>query len=163
VGRVGWTTLVGAGAFVVHEGRLLMVKQRRPYGVHWEVPSGYYEPGESLEEAAAREVLEETRIAIEIGELVCTMMWEREHDRRRNVLAFFEAAPLDATVAPRAQTEEGIDDAQYVDPFVLVDEIHPLERAVIERWWQTRANGFHASADVAVRPDGTQSYEIRVV
>jgi hypothetical protein len=32
-----------------------MVLQRRPYGVHWEAPSGYHEPGESLEAAAALE------------------------------------------------------------------------------------------------------------
>jgi hypothetical protein len=108
-------------------------------------------------------VLEETAIAVEIEELVCTMVWRREHDRRRNVLVFFSATPVDPRALPRAQAEEAIEDARYIDPFQVLDELHPLERAVIERWWQTRANGFHVSADVAVRPDGTQSYEIRVV
>lgn len=154
--------MAGAGALVVHDGRLLMVRQRRPYGVHWEIPSGYYEPGESFEEAAAREVLEETAIAVEVRELVCTMMWQREHDRRRNVLAFFNAIPLDPTVVPRAQTEEEIEDARYLDPVELHDEIHPLERPVLERWWDTRVGGFHVHADVTVQPDGTQAYAIRV-
>jgi 8-oxo-dGTP pyrophosphatase MutT (NUDIX family) len=57
--------------------------------VHWEFPSGYYEPGESFEETAEREVLEETGVAVEIEELLCTMTWERTHDHRRNLLAFF--------------------------------------------------------------------------
>jgi 8-oxo-dGTP pyrophosphatase MutT (NUDIX family) len=45
-----WTTLSGAGGIVVRDGRLLMIRQRRPYGVHWEFPSGHYEPGESFEQ-----------------------------------------------------------------------------------------------------------------
>ena len=52
-----------------------------------------YEPGESFEQTTAREVLEKTAIAVEVGELVCTMVWEREHDMRRNVLAYFLATP----------------------------------------------------------------------
>jgi 8-oxo-dGTP diphosphatase len=139
-----------------------MVEQRRQYGVHWELPSGYYEPGESLEEAAAREVLEETAIAVEVGELVCTMVWKREHDRRSNVLAYFAASPLDPLAEPRAQTEEDIDDARYLDPQQTSAEIHPLHQVILERWWETRVGGFHVHADVTVHPDGTQSYAMRV-
>jgi ADP-ribose pyrophosphatase YjhB (NUDIX family) len=58
-----WTTLTGTGGLVVMDGRLLMVRQRRPYGVFWEMPSGFHEPGESLEQTTAREVLEETGVA----------------------------------------------------------------------------------------------------
>jgi 8-oxo-dGTP diphosphatase len=160
---VTWTTLSGAGALVVRDGHLLMIRQRRPYGVHWEVPSGYYEPGESFEEAAAREVLEETAIAVEIGELVCTMVWEREHDRRRNLLAFFAATPLDPDAEPRAQAEEDIEDARYLDPRSISDEIHPLEQVVVERWWEKRSTGFHVHAHVNVLPDGSQSYVFRPI
>lgn len=140
-----------------------MIRQRRPYGVHWEVPSGYYEPGESLEEAAAREVLEETAIAVEVGELVCTMVWEREHDRRANVLVYFVAVPVDPGAAPRPQIEEDIDDAQYLDPLAVFAEIHPLEQVILERWWETRAVGFHVHADVTVHADGAQSYAFRPI
>jgi ADP-ribose pyrophosphatase YjhB (NUDIX family) len=159
---MSWTTMAGSGALVEHEGRLLMIRQRRPYGVHWEIPSGYYEAGESFEETAAREVLEETAIAVEVRELVCTMTWEREHDGRRNVLAFFTAVPVDPSASPRAQAEEEIEDARYVDPLTVLDEIHPLERPVVERWRATRTGGFHVDAKISVRPDGTQAYEIRV-
>jgi ADP-ribose pyrophosphatase YjhB (NUDIX family) len=159
---LSWTTLTGAGGIVVHDGRLLMIRQRRPYGVYWEFPSGYYEPGESFEQATAREVLEETAIAVEVGELVCTMVWKREHDRRQNVLAYFLATPLDPAQEPRAQLEEDIEDARFVDPSELsVAEIHPLDQAILERWWEARAMGFHVHADVLVQPDGTQSYVFR--
>jgi 8-oxo-dGTP diphosphatase len=160
--RVTWTTLTGAGGIVLSDNKLLLIRQRRPYGIHWEFPSGYYEPGESFEQATAREVLEETAIAVEIGELVCTMVWEREHDRRRNVLAYFLATPVDAAAKPRAQADEDIEDAQFVDPSGLsAAEIHPLHQAILGRWWDTRSAGFHLFADVTVLPNGTQSYAFR--
>jgi hypothetical protein len=106
-------------------------------------------------------VLEEAAIAVEVGELVCTMVWEREHDRRRNLLAFFVATALDPGADPRPQLEEDIDAAAYVDPFSLGETLHPLDRPVLENWWSSRATGFHLHADVTVNPDGTQSYEFR--
>lgn len=158
---MSWTTLTGASAIVVHDGRLLMIRQRRPYGVHWEFPSGYYEAGESLEQTAAREAVEETAVAVAVEELVCTMTWEREHDRRRNVLAFFLAVPVDPSAPPRAQSEEDIDDALYADPADLMTEIHPLDSVILERWWENRVTGFHIQANVTVHDDGTQSYAFR--
>lgn len=139
-----------------------MIRQRRSYGVHWELPSGYHEPGESLEQAAAREVLEETAVAVEIGDLVCTLTWEREHDRRRNLLAFFVGTPLDPTSLPRPQSEEDIEDAAFVNPSELApSEIHPLEQPILQRWWTSRDYGFHVRADVSLQPDGSQSYVFR--
>jgi 8-oxo-dGTP pyrophosphatase MutT (NUDIX family) len=158
---VSWTTFTGAGALVLRDDRLLMIRQRRAYGTHWEIPSGYLDPGESLEQAAAREAVEETAVDVDIGDLVCTMLWGREADRRRNLLAFFVATPVDAAAVPRAQTDEGIEDARYVDPQSLFAEIHPLYQVVLERWWLTRTTGFHVHADVTVEPDGSQSYAFR--
>jgi ADP-ribose pyrophosphatase YjhB (NUDIX family) len=159
---MSWTTLAGVGGLVAHDGKLLMIKQRRPYGVHWELPSGYYEPGESFEEAAVREVLEETGVTIEVVALACTLVWEREHDRRRHVLAFFEAVPVDPDQDPRPQLEEGIEEARWLDPFAVDDgEIHGLELPIILRWRDEGATGFHLYTDVTVRSDGTQSYATR--
>jgi 8-oxo-dGTP diphosphatase len=153
-----WTTFSGAGGVVVDDGRVLMVRQRRHYGVHWEFPSGYNEAGESYEQAAAREVHEETGIEVEIGALVCTMVWEREHDQRRNLLAYFLATPLDPAPEPRAQTEEDIEAASFVDPNGIEAEIHPMHRAILDRWWDSRSTGFHLHVDVLVCADGTQDY-----
>ena len=159
--ELSWTTLAAAAAIVVGNERLLLVRQRRPYGVHWELPGGYWEAGESLEQTAAREVLEETGIPVEVGDLVCTMVWKREHDMRRNMLAFFVAKPLDPAAEPRAQTEEDIEAAAWLDPAEVFAEIHPLEQTVLERWQGGRATGFHVHADVSVNADGTQSYAFR--
>jgi 8-oxo-dGTP pyrophosphatase MutT (NUDIX family) len=155
---MSWATYAGAGGIVVDGSRLLWVRQRRHYGMFWELPSGFVEAGESFERAAVREVLEETGIAIDLEQFVCTLVWEREHDRRRNVLAFFLAKPVDRTVEPRGQLDEEIDDAAYVDPDDLGDEIHPLNQVILDRWWKSRETGFHIHADVTVNADGTQSY-----
>lgn len=156
---MSWTTFAGAGVLVERDGRVLMVRQRRHYGTHWELPSGYLEAGESFEQAAAREVLEEAAIAVEVGDLLCTMVWERKHDRRRNLLAFFLATAVDPGAEPRPQLEEDIDDAAFLAPRAVdVAELHPLNRAIFERWWDTRVHGFHVHADVHVEPGGQQSY-----
>ncbi|HEV8250321.1 MAG TPA: NUDIX hydrolase [Gaiellaceae bacterium] len=154
-----WTTFAGAGALVERDGRVLMVRQRRHYGVHWELPSGYVEAGESFEQAAAREVLEETAVAVAVGDLLCTMVWERRHDRRRNVLAFFLATDVDPDAEPRPQSDEDIEDAGFIDPRAVDPaEMHPLNQAIFERWWESRTTGFHVHADVRVHARGTQSY-----
>jgi 8-oxo-dGTP diphosphatase len=156
---VTWTTFAGAGALVERDGRVLMVRQRRHYGVYWELPSGYVEAGESFEQAAAREVLEEAAIAVEVGDLLCTMLWEREHDHRRNLLAFFLAAAVDPSADPRPQTDEDIEDAAFLDPRAVDPaELHPLNQAIFDRWWDTRTIGFHLHAVVRADPQGTQSY-----
>jgi 8-oxo-dGTP pyrophosphatase MutT (NUDIX family) len=57
--------LVGSVVWVINEqGKILL--QKRPEGV-WGLPGGLLELGESAEEAARREVMEET--GVEIGEL----------------------------------------------------------------------------------------------
>jgi 8-oxo-dGTP diphosphatase len=157
---VAWTTLTAAGGLVARDGKLLMVRQRRAYGVFWEMPSGYHEPGESLEQTAGREVLEETGIVVELGSLVCTLLWERESDQRRNLIAWFRADPVEDDAQPRPLVEEDIDAAEFVDPSAL-DGVHPLLRPVLDRWWIDGDASFHLHAHVLVRPDGTQDYRFR--
>jgi ADP-ribose pyrophosphatase YjhB (NUDIX family) len=53
--------IVGVGAVVVHEGRLLMIRRGNdPFAGTWSVPGGRLEFGETLQEGALRELQEET-------------------------------------------------------------------------------------------------------
>jgi len=52
---------VGVGAVVVDQGKVLLVRRRfEPSAGYWSFPGGHVEPGETLEEAVLRELLEET-------------------------------------------------------------------------------------------------------
>ncbi|MBP1710967.1 MAG: ADP-ribose pyrophosphatase [Deltaproteobacteria bacterium] len=62
---------VGAGAIVIHEGKILLVKRGvEPGKGLWAIPGGTLHLGETLRECAAREILEETGITIAVGECV---------------------------------------------------------------------------------------------
>jgi 8-oxo-dGTP diphosphatase len=63
-----------AGGVVVRDGRVLLV--HRPKYDDWTLPKGKLERGESWEEAALREVEEETGLVCELGELVGTTHYE---------------------------------------------------------------------------------------
>lgn len=63
--------VVGVGAVVLDGDRVLLVKRgNAPLKGQWSVPGGAVEAGETLEAAVAREVLEETGVAIEVGPIV---------------------------------------------------------------------------------------------
>lgn len=56
---------VGVGAVVVHQGQVLLVQRGRPPGAGlWAIPGGRQRLGETLQQAAEREILEETGVII---------------------------------------------------------------------------------------------------
>jgi ADP-ribose pyrophosphatase YjhB (NUDIX family) len=57
--------LVGVGAVVVREGRVLLIRRAKPPRQgEWSLPGGLQKLGETVFEAARREVLEETGVVI---------------------------------------------------------------------------------------------------
>jgi ADP-ribose pyrophosphatase YjhB (NUDIX family) len=59
--------IVGVGAVIMHEGRLLLVKRGvEPAKGKWSIPGGVVELGEGVRDAVVREVREECGLDIEI-------------------------------------------------------------------------------------------------
>lgn len=63
-------------AVTIHDNKVLLVQlgKRYTYASYWSFPGGQVEPGESLQEAAKREVFEETGANVTIGNHITTFI-----------------------------------------------------------------------------------------
>jgi len=93
------TPIVAVGAIVFDEqGRVLLVERARPPGVGlWTVPGGRLEGAETLAQAVAREVREETGLFVEVGALACVV--ERFGDDYHFVILDYLARVIGGTLA----------------------------------------------------------------
>lgn len=66
--------VVGVGVVVLDDDRVLLIKRGKPPRVgQWSLPGGAQELGETLADAARREVREEAGIEIQLGEIIATL------------------------------------------------------------------------------------------
>lgn len=93
------TPTVAVGAIVFDAGgRVLLVERGSPPGAGlWSVPGGKLEAGETLAQAVAREVREETGLIVEVGALACVV--ERITDGYHYVILDYHARPIGGTLA----------------------------------------------------------------
>jgi 8-oxo-dGTP diphosphatase len=63
--------IVGVGAVIIHEGRVVLVKRGHPpLKGEWSLPGGVVELGETLRAAVEREAREETGLIVKAGEVL---------------------------------------------------------------------------------------------
>lgn len=127
-----WKTTVTAFAVTRKGPSWLMIRHERLGVTSWELPGGHVDPGETLEEAAARETAEETGVTVEVGRLLASCVHEWHERRQRKLICFFEAvAP--AGDAPRVPPDEPhVLEAAWVDPREL-DSVSPFVVPLIEQ------------------------------
>jgi 8-oxo-dGTP diphosphatase len=74
---------VGVGVVVFNEGKVLLGKRKGAHGEgEWAAPGGHLEFGESVEECACRELLEETglkAVSVRLGPWVNDVMENQKH------------------------------------------------------------------------------------
>jgi 8-oxo-dGTP diphosphatase len=76
--------IVGIGVVVWHDDRVLLVRRSKPpRRGQWSLPGGAQQLGETVAEAARREVREEVDVEVELGEIIATVDFiERDPDHR---------------------------------------------------------------------------------
>ncbi|MFH8926362.1 NUDIX hydrolase [Streptomyces pristinaespiralis] len=91
-----------SAAIIVSEGRVLMVRRRISEGeLMWQFPAGGIEDGESPEEAAVRETLEETGLEVKADRL----LGQRVHPKTQREM-FYTACEVVAGEAHVADADE---------------------------------------------------------
>ena len=103
--------MVGVGAVAIKDGKILLVKRAfEPGKGKWSIPGGLVEIGETLSNACAREMEEETGIKIQVLELINAydMIVPDEAGRIKYhyVLADFLARPVGGTESASVEVLE---------------------------------------------------------
>jgi 8-oxo-dGTP diphosphatase len=92
-----------AGGVVRRDGRIAVV--HRPRYDDWSLPKGKLDPGESFEEAALREVREETGLECELGKELSSTTY---HDRkgRSKIVRYWLMEPVGGEFEPNDEVDE---------------------------------------------------------
>jgi phosphatase NudJ len=107
---------------VVRRGHRFLLTQERKYGSSWSIPGGRVEPGESLADAAIREVLEETGVPVRLDGILRVEHSPGQvggYDSRVRVL--FTGTPIDDTPPKTTADEESLGAA-----YLTLEEIRKL-------------------------------------
>jgi mutator protein MutT len=133
------TPVVAVGAFIFdREGRVLLIQRGNPPAVgKWSLPGGKLELNETLAQAVAREVREETGLTVVVGALACVV--ERMSEGYHYVILDYLARPVSGQLTPQSDVR----DARWVTSddlpaLELTEGLLPLlERArIANRAWK---------------------------
>jgi len=136
--------LMGVGAVVVMEGRVLLVRRgNEPLKGHWSLPGGLLELGESLTDGVVREVREETGLTVEpveLIELLDRIYREGERVRYHYVIADYlcRVAGGALRAASDADAVRWVERAEWNRQDALQGSLglDPITVRVIETGWQ---------------------------
>ena len=98
-----------AGGVVMRDGRVAVV--HRPKYDDWSLPKGKLDEGESFEQAALREVEEETGLRCELGPELPSTHYEDSKGRPK-VVRYWRMTPVEGEFSP---TEE-VDELRWLEP-----------------------------------------------
>lgn len=103
-------------------GLVLVRRGRPPFEGRWALPGGFVEVGETVEEACAREVREETGLDVEVVRLLGVYSDPKRDPRGHVVSAVFVVRPVGGTAAEAWEADlAGGDDAAEARAFPLDD------------------------------------------
>ena len=118
---------------VLHEGQLLLVQHTKGSKSYWLLPGGGLEWGESLKDAAARELEEETGLRAEVGQFVLASETLAPDGSRHLVHMVFAGKLLGGEIVV-PNNEERITDVRWI-PLPEVGELvlhPPMQKALAQ-------------------------------
>jgi 8-oxo-dGTP diphosphatase len=126
-------TILAAGGVLWRERnsvREVALIYRERWGGEWSLPKGKLEKGESFEEAAVREVWEETACRAEIQDFVAAVDY-RVKGRPKVVLFYAMRLVEERSFAPNDEIQA----LEWLAPEAAFDQLaHEKERDVLRRW-----------------------------
>ncbi len=141
------TPLVGVGAVIVHQDRILLIQRgTQPALGQWSLPGGLIELGESLEAAVVREVEEETGLIVApagLIELLDRIYREGERVRYHYVIADFLCRVVGGQLRAGSDAAQvrWVERAEWNSHSAL--KLDPITVRVMEAGWQ-RAKAIEA-------------------
>ena len=103
-----------ASVALVRDGKVLLIKRAfAPYQHLWTLPGGRIEPGESIEQCAVREIMEEVRVTIRNPRPVMVQNLGRDGSFR---LAVFATTDFTGKIIP----SDEVADHKWVEPSALI-------------------------------------------
>jgi 8-oxo-dGTP diphosphatase len=114
------------------DGKVVLIRRaNEPFRGRWALPGGFVDVGETVEQAAIREIEEETGLQIELERLVGVYSDPERDPRGHNVSVAFFARPLDGSREPRGSDDAS--EAVFLDPQeveLAFDHRHIVEDAL---------------------------------
>ena len=131
--------IVGVAAIILQDDRLVLIRRaKEPAKGYWTFPGGAVELGESLEDAVRREVLEETGLHVELGDVAAVIdRIERDESgavRYHFIIVDYHARPVGGALRPGSDAG----DARWValsdlDALDMTEKAGELARALLGR------------------------------
>lgn len=123
---------VAAGVIVEIDGRVVMIRRNLEPGIgKWTFPAGYVDRGESVEDAAVREMEEESGLKVRINGLVGVY----SHSGETNILIVYTGNMAGGTLAAGPEAQE----AGLFDPLSLPTLAFQRDTAILTDWMRKRS------------------------
>jgi len=133
------TPLVGVGAVIIRDGQVLLIRRaNEPGRGQWSIPGGVLELGETLAQAAIREVREECQVKIEIEDVLsaCDLIQRDAQGRVRYHYVLIDLAARYVSGEPTAGTDaleiRWVKEADF-DKLDIIARLVPVLRKAIRR------------------------------
>lgn len=151
-----------AGALVTRGGRLMLVRRaHEPWRGLWDVPGGFCGPREHPAATAAREVREETGLAITVGGVLGMWIDSYTPDTEKVTLNIYFHATADETAEAVADPTEVAEIGWFAPEELPAQMAFPGHVPAVLRAWRdtvstpSRAASLVARAPVARKPEPT--------